>query len=126
MLRRISLILVLGACGGGDDPPAIDAPPGGNIDAPAGTIMMVACGDEVATIESTGGFRFAPSTATINVGDVIKFDNGPSHSIVPATGGDNGFRVGFGASTCLQFTAAGSFAFRCNPHTQMTGTITVN
>lgn len=97
------------------------------IDAPAGTVQATACGAEVATIESTGGFRFAPNTASINVNDVIKFVNGTSHSIVPSgSNPDNGFRVGFGATTCLRFTQTGTFAFRCNPHTSMTGTITVN
>ena len=89
--------------------------------------MSVACGNEVMTIESTGGFRFMPNAATISAGDVIRFQNGPSHSIVPSGANpDNGFRVGFGATTCLMFTAPGTFAFRCNPHTSMTGTITVN
>ncbi|MCW5806444.1 MAG: hypothetical protein KIT31_29035 [Deltaproteobacteria bacterium] len=104
----------------------MDAPKG--VDAPVGTIMSVACdGSEVATIESTGGFRFSPNTATISVNDVIKFENAAEHSIVPSgANADSGFVVGFGATACLKFTAAGTFAFRCNPHTSMTGTITVN
>jgi plastocyanin len=116
----------MAACGGGgDDPPGND-----DVDAaiaPGATVMATACGAEVMTIESTNGFRFAPNNVAITVGQVIRFENGQTHSIVPAgANADPGFRVGFGATTCLMFTAPGAFAYRCNPHTSMTGTITVN
>jgi plastocyanin len=127
MLGRISFaLLMIAACGGGDDPPA-GADAAGNGDAPPATIMSVACGSEVDSIESTGGFRFMPNNVTINAGESIEFINSPQHSIVPAGATpDNGFRVGFGATTCLSFTQPGTYQYRCNPHTSMTGTITVN
>jgi plastocyanin len=34
------------------------------------------------------------------------------------------FRVDFGATACLKFTAAGSFPFKCEPH-QFVGTVVV-
>ena len=124
MKRSFAICLVLAAAGAckSDDPEGdVDAPP-------TGTIMTVACdGSEVMTIESTGGFRFMPNNATITVGQSIKFTNGPSHSIVPTgSNPDDGFKVGFGATACLKFTVAGTFDYRCNPHTSMTGAITVN
>jgi plastocyanin len=127
MLGRVSLALLVAACGGSDPAPGgADAPDNG-VDAAPATIMTVACGNEVESIESTGGFRFMPNNATITAGQSIEFINGPSHSIVPAGATpDNGFRVGFGATTCLMFTQPGTYQYRCNPHTSMTGTITVN
>jgi len=118
----ICLVLAAAACSSDAPDPGVDAAP------PSGTIMTVTCdGSETMTIESTGGFRFSPNNATITVGQSIKFVNGPTHSIVP-TGStpDDGFNVGFGATACLKFTAAGTFNYRCNPHTSMTGAITVN
>jgi len=133
MFGRISLVLCLAvtaSCGGGDDPPAgVDAAGSGSgIDAaPASVLAVEPCTGESATIESTGGFRFAPNTATITAGQIIKFTNGSTHSIVPVMPmSDSGFTVGFGATKCLRFTKAGTFNYRCNPHTSMTGSITVN
>lgn len=126
MTRSLVLCLALAACGGGgDDPTPGDGPPTG--DAPAATVMSVACGSEAASVESTGGFRFSPMAVTISVGEVVKFTNPSNHSVVPgAAPTDSGLRAGFGTDTCLMFTAAGTFNYRCNPHTSMTGTITVN
>jgi plastocyanin len=116
----------LAACGGGgDDPPAADSAPAG--DAPAATVMSVACGNESATVETTGGFRFSPNAVTITAGQSVKFENASNHSVVPgASPTDSGLRAGFGTATCLMFTQAGTFNYKCNPHSSMTGTITVN
>lgn len=90
--------------------------------------MSVACGSEVETVETTGGFRFAPMAVTINVGEVVAFENNSQHSVVPATSGttDSGLRAGFNTTTCLMFTAPGTFNYQCNPHTSMKGSVTVN
>ena len=127
MKRSLVLCLALVGCGGGgDDPPPGDSGPIG--DAPAATVMSVTCdGSEVETVETTGGFRFSPNDITISVGQVVKFTNASNHSTVPgATPTDSGLRAGFGTSTCLQFTAAGVFNYKCNPHSSMTGKVTVN
>jgi plastocyanin len=129
MLKRVSLVLccALTACGGGDDPPAqVDAPDNG-IDSPPASVMEVTCPGGEQVVESKTSFAFLPREVTIPVDGVVRFENGPSHSIVPVLpDSDDGFRVGFGATTCLKFTRAGTFNYRCNPHTSMTGTITVN
>ncbi len=126
MTRSLVLCLALAACGGGGDDPPVDSMPAG--DAPPATVMTVTCdGTEVEEIETTGGFRFSPMAVTISVGDVVKFTNASNHSLVPgASPTDSGLRGGFGVSTCLKFTAAGTFNFKCNPHSSMTGSITVN
>jgi len=132
MSGRISLVLCLAAaasCGGGDDPPAgVDGAVNPGVDAaPASVLAVEPCTGETQTIESTGGFRFAPNNVTITAGQIIKFTNASAHSIVPVMPmSDSGFTVGFGATKCLRFTKAGTFNYRCNPHTSMTGAITVN
>lgn len=127
-MQRVSLVLccALAACGGGgDDPPAgVDADNG--VDSPPATVMAVTCPGGEPLVESTGGFRFNPQAVTIAVGGVVRFENASVHSIVPVFPmSDDGLRVGFGATTCLMFTQAGTFNYRCNPHTTMTGSITV-
>jgi len=126
MSRMLVLCFALSACGGGggddDDTPTPDGP------APSATVMSVTCdGTEAAEVETTGGFRFSPMAVTITVDQVVKFTNSSSHSVVPgAAPTDSGLRAGFGTSTCLKFTTAGTFNYKCNPHSSMTGTITVN
>lgn len=124
MKALIPLLLFATACGGGGD--GDDTPtPDGNSTA---TVMSVTCdGSEVAEVETTGGFRFSPDAVTITVGQVVKFTNASNHSVVPgAAPTDSGLRAGFGTSTCLQFTTAGTFNYKCNPHSSMTGSVTVN
>jgi plastocyanin len=127
MLRNVLFCsLALTACGGssnsGDDDDTPDAP------AQNATVMMVACAGGEMEVETTGGFRFNPMSVTIAVGDAVKFTNSTSHSVVPATSGmtDPGLRAGFGTSTCLMFTEPGTFNYKCNPHSSMTGSVTVN
>lgn len=89
--------------------------------------MSVTCDDTEPVVETTGGFRFAPMSTTITVGQAVKFTNASNHSTVPgAAPTDSGLRATFGTSTCLKFTVAGTFNFKCSPHSSMTGSITVN
>lgn len=122
-MKQLVLLAMVAACGGGggDDPPADTS------NTPA-TVMSVTCdGTEVEEVETTGGFRFSPMAVTISVGDVVKFTNSSQHSVVPgASPTDPGMTATFNTSTCLKFTAAGTFNYKCNPHSSMTGTITVN
>jgi plastocyanin len=90
--------------------------------------MAVPCdGTELGHVESTGGFRFSPNNVTISVGQLVDFTNPNEHSVVPgAAPTDSGLKAPKGTKTCLKFTAAGQFNFKCSPHSSMTGTITVN
>jgi len=68
---------------------------------------------------------YTPSTASINVGQIVKFTMPSMHNVVPnATMSDPGLVVNFNTTTCLMFTHAGTFGFHCGPHGFM-GTITV-
>jgi plastocyanin len=105
------------------DTPGIDAP---TIDSRPSTVMVVTCPATVASEVSAPGFAFTITDATINVGDVVRFTMPGFHSAVSGPPGqpDGIFRVDFNQTACLQFTAAGSFPFYCDPH-QFTATITV-
>jgi len=143
MKRSLALVLVLAACGGDDggggggkndaavtpgDGKAIDAakPVDAGVDAQAFVVTVACDGSEVGTI-TTSGFAYSPSSLTINQNDVVKFVmiSGMNHNVVPnSTGSDPGLQVDFGETACLQFTATGTFGFRCGPHNFM-GSITV-
>lgn len=90
-----------------------------------------------------GANTFVPQTATINVGDTIKWVWGSGgHNVVSGTGGtaDNKFCSpanancataavsANGFSYSFTFTTKGSYPYFCKPHVNagMTGTITVN
>lgn len=125
MLGRISLALafvVVAACGGGGSTPSIDAPAsGGN------KVTTVDCATNAPTATvATQNFMFTPAATTIAVGQVVKFQLESVHDVVPdtSTTTDPGLAVGFGATACLKFTAAGTFGFKCQPH-GFKGTITV-
>jgi len=145
MMKKLTCVLfvvALGACGGGGDDgdgnqpadanqtpkdAAIDAP---TVDAPPATVMTVNCaGATIAQTVTTSGFAFSPSAITINVNDIVQFMPESAHNVVPSTNGtptDPGLRSGaVGAIACLKFTVAGEFNYRCQPHSSMTGKVTV-
>jgi plastocyanin len=118
-------ILALTACsdGGGGDTP--DAP---RVDAPGPTVMTVTCPATPAATFKTLASSFDPPTATINRGDIVKFETTPTHPVIPARDGmmtDPGIMVGENKVGCLMFTATGTFRFVCGSHDYL-GTITVN
>jgi plastocyanin len=98
----------------GDDAPAKEKP----------KVIAVASASTGVTIRD---FEFAPSAVTVNVGETVTWTNdGPTpHS---ATANDGSFDTGImdaGASGSHTFTEAGTFAYICTPHPNMTGTVTV-
>ena len=100
--------------------------------------MVVDCATATIadTVDMTNALTFDPATITVNVGDVIKWDNGSAlpHTSTSGTGGvtpapdgkwDTG-SVSGGGSACVQFLAAGTYDYYCTIHpTTMTGTVTV-
>lgn len=72
-------------------------------------------------------FEFTPATITVQQGDTVTWTNeGPTaHS---ATASDGSFDTGIfsaGGSRSHTFNEAGSFAYICTPHPNMTGTVVV-
>jgi plastocyanin len=81
-------------------------------------------GDPGATISD---FKFTPATLTVHVGDTVTWSNvGPSSHTATAT--DGSFDTGVlkkGQSTSHTFTQAGTFAYVCQIHPFMHGTVVV-
>ena len=105
---------------GASDAAASDAGSGGGVCAPS---------TEPGTVEARmTGNAFSPGTIQAKVGDVITWTNGDG---VPhtATYKDDPActteRLGQGESGGLTFSAAGTYAFFCKIHADMTGTIEV-
>ena len=73
------------------------------------------------------GFSFSPRSTTVTVGDTITWTNSDAQAHT-ATADDGSFDTGTianGASGSATFSTAGTFAYHCKIHAQMTGTITV-
>ena len=73
-------------------------------------------------------FAFTPQDLTIAAGDTVTWVNEGSagHSAWESAG--DAFDTGIirrGNSASLTFTSAGQFNYRCRPHGNMTGTITI-
>ena len=109
-------------------PPARPRPAPAASDAGAGA-GVCAPSTEAGTVEAAmTGNAFSPGTIQAKVGDVITWTN---NDAVPhtATYKDDPTctteRLGQGESGGLTFSAAGTYAFFCKIHTDMTGTIEV-
>ena len=129
MIRRLLVVslfaMATAACGGGDSNPTTDAPSGS--DAASSNVETVdPCTGESATVTAPNtGNTYSPKDTTISVGQIVKFEMDSFHNVAPATGSDDpGLTVGFGATACLKFTAAGTYNFKCTAH-GFTGSITV-
>ena len=89
-----------------------------------GRVTAHAAGDPGVTIAD---FHFSPASTTIHVGDTITWNNsGPSSHTATATGGS--FNSGIlkkGQSASHTFTQPGTFAYVCQIHPFMHGTIVV-
>jgi len=84
----------------------------------------VLAADSAVTI---AGFAFDPATVTIQVGDSVTWTNEDSAPHT-ATAGDGSFDTGqlaTGDSETVTFDTAGTFAYICSIHPQMTGSVVV-
>jgi plastocyanin len=114
---------------------------GGKMDAPGSgggnTVMTVSCTGvtPVATVTTPNdGLAYSSSPAgtsstnsAIHVNDVVSFMPGANHPVGPDTSAgmtDNGLVAPAQATTCLKFTAVGTFHYKCTVH-GFTGTVTV-
>lgn len=86
----------------------------------------------VARAAASGGvtiedFAFAPRTITVDVGDTVTWTNRDTAGHT-ATADDGSFDTGVlgrGQSGSRTFDEAGTFAYHCEPHPSMTGTVVV-
>ena len=85
---------------------------------------------QIAVNLSTGGLSFDITAPNLVVGEILRFSTTGMHNfasdatVAPANAWKSG-PVG-SHTACLQFTAAGTFGFRCDQHASMTGTLTVS
>jgi plastocyanin len=129
--------LALAACGGGASPAPASQPPASQPDASEPAASEPAdsgtaggsceLSTETATVESTiEGFAFEQSL-TATVGDVVSWTNNDSapHTVTMDDGSCEAEQFASGESAALKFNAAGTYAFHCEVHPDMKGTIEV-
>jgi plastocyanin len=119
--------LALAACGGGASPEPTsagsEAPPSAAADACA---PSTASGDVTASIVD---FDFDPGTIQASVGDVVSWTNegdAPHTATLSDHADCTTPRLASGESGGIQFSAPGSYAFFCEVHPNMTGTVEVS
>jgi plastocyanin len=119
-------VLAFGACGGGDDEAKGDT--GG-----ATTTSAAAKGGDTATTPATGDkveivdFSFKPGALKVATGTKVTFTNGDGFAHT-ATADDGSFDSGHlekGQSFDFTFDKAGTYAYKCDIHNSMTGSIVV-
>ncbi|HEV8360931.1 MAG TPA: CARDB domain-containing protein [Candidatus Thermoplasmatota archaeon] len=73
------------------------------------------------------GFAFSPKTPDVAVGDTVTWDNhdAATHTVTALDGSFNSGNLLTGATFSRTFTSVGTFNYRCNIHTSMTGAIRV-
>jgi len=129
MIRRSTKVLALFAmfalagCGGSA---ATSAASAAATSAAAATCTPSTAAGTVAV--SIKDFEFAPAAITAKVGDVITFTNagGVKHSAALDVGDCSTGILAAGAAGGLTFSAAGTYAFHCQIHAAMTGTIQIS
>ncbi len=134
LLRCLPLVFAAACIGGCDDPTKGPTPDAAtplpdaaspNPDATPGTaVAAVPCpaGGATAEVWYYEGMGYVGATATISVGQIVRFYNLGNHTADHASGlwsasGD--------AELCIRFDGPGAYAFRCYFHSQEQGAITV-
>lgn len=116
-MKSIVLTMVLGAaaCGGGGDA-SPDAAPNDDVSA-------VTCPGTPAAIFTTSGFAYSPTSASVNVDDIVEFHPMTGHDVNDDAAPPR-FHVDFAGDKCFQFHTAGTYMFHCSAHL-FEGTLTV-
>jgi plastocyanin len=107
----------------------------GNTAAPVASAAAPSAASAAASAPAAGAaavaikdFAFTPQTIQAKVGETITWTNGDStaHTVTLDDKSVDSGNVGPSATYSHAFTQAGSFAYHCVIHTQMTGTITIS
>jgi plastocyanin len=72
-------------------------------------------------------FAFAPDSSDVKVGDSVKWTNsdGATHTVTADDGAFDSGNLAAGKAFSFTFDKAGTFAYHCNIHQSMTGTVVV-
>jgi plastocyanin len=86
--------------------------------------VVVAAADRAVAIS---GFSFSPREISVAVGDTVTWTNNDAqaHTASADDGTWDTSAIGNGASESITFATAGTFAYHCDIHPEMTGTIVV-
>jgi plastocyanin len=86
-----------------------------------------ASNEAAAVSVQIANFAFDPPQATAKVGETIGWTNGDStaHTATTDDGGCDTGNIAQNATAGLVFDAAGTYAYHCKIHPNMTGTITI-
>jgi len=128
-MKYLLLVFLLAACGDDGGRPGPDAAL--TPDAAGASVTEVSCTGltPAATVMTTDlSNSYAPMATTISSGQVVKFVTSMNHDVKPnpiAAKTDPGLTVGFNKTSCLKFTATGTFGFLCSVHS-FVGSVTVN
>jgi plastocyanin len=95
----------------------------------AAALLAVSAGLALAADQSVAiqNFAFSPDSVTVNVGDSVTWTNNDAEAHT-ATADDGSWDTGSlaqGASGSVTFDTAGEFAYHCEFHSNMTGTVIV-
>jgi plastocyanin len=73
-------------------------------------------------------FAFTPDSSSAKVGDSVKWTNEDSatHTVTADDGAFDSGNLAAGKAFSFTFDKAGTFAYHCNIHQSMTGTVTVS
>jgi plastocyanin len=124
MIGAVLALAVLGGCGGGGGPTATPAPAGPTATPAAPAVACNATG--AGTAVAIAGNAFSPASVTVAVGGFVTWTNsdGISHTVTFDAGPNCG-TLGSGATQTAQFTVAGTYAYHCQIHPSMKGTVVV-
>lgn len=131
MAKTLAAILVLGvlllsSVGCGSQPQATNPqpPPATGGGTGGGGTGGGGAGGAKVTIAN---FAFSPATVNVKVGDTVTWTNDDStaHQVYSDDGQIKGPEMSQGATFSYTFKKAGTVAYHCNIHKQMTGTVVV-
>jgi plastocyanin len=130
------LALTLAACGGGAAPTGTPAAATGTPAAATATPATATATPAAVICDSSGqgsavtiaDFSFDPAQATVATNGFVTFTNndGTAHTVTFDSGPNCGNVRASGGTETVQFTVAGSYAYHCNIHQEMTGTVEVS
>jgi plastocyanin len=120
MAVAILALAALGGCGGGGAGNPTAAPTSGTA-----AITCNASGTGVAA--TIANLTFSPNPVTVAAGGMVTWTNNdsPSHTVSFDNGPDCG-TLAPGTSQTVLFSVAGTYAYHCNIHRTMTGSVTVS
>lgn len=123
-----ALAVGLAACGGSSTSSSGPASSGGSCS--AGSAAVSQGGSPAATVQATDNLVFTPQTVSVGVGQVLEWKTtGQTLHTVTFSGAQSCLTddaLNPGSTWDVTFNQAGTFAYRCTVHPQMTGTVTVH